>query len=564
VSKNPVEWPEDCSPAGLRSLRRADWRVLLPTPTGGFQHLVLLGGPPGLSDVIVEIGLARCVSREIPAERSADAVAILGDAGVGCEEVAGCLAPGGVLYWEVESPRIPAFWLRKKIDGRLRSNGLSPTAVYWVRPNFERCQVFLPLDSPTAMEWYLRFRTDSRSSLHRLLTSRVGSITAKASMNVRRTRCCAVTAVAGDAQGVFPSILADPAVPHEWQSAQARLLVVNRGGRDESRRVIVFPFHPSSANPAAVLKFSRLLERNDEVEQEQRIAAQIRADLDPGLRASIPAPLGSFVWGRTVVGVETCARGKPMSRHAPTRERIDDLRAATDWLIRFHGQTQVSRDPLSESLIGTWIEQPLEEFGTAFGSTAEEAALFARVRERAQSLRGRPFPLVRYFVPLSELHICRSGRDITVTDWEGARIGPPLLALLYFVTLWHQRSRHDRGQPTSVSIADLDLRHSDGDLAAAASEMLDEYMKRLSIDPGFLPVMLVLTWVIRALGRLRRREAFGETEIDARTGNRHEASVGILAEHADLLFLERTAEMAGRSRFSARLTTLVLWALLDC
>ena len=49
------------------SLRRADWRFLLPNPPeGSFQHLVLLGGPAGLAKRIVEEGIARRVSCEIP------------------------------------------------------------------------------------------------------------------------------------------------------------------------------------------------------------------------------------------------------------------------------------------------------------------------------------------------------------------------------------------------------------------------------------------------------------------------------------------------------------------
>ncbi len=61
-------------------------------------------------------------------------------------------------------------------------------------------------------------------------------------------------------------------------------------------------------------------------------------------------------------------------------------------------------------------------------------------------------------------------------------------------------------------------------------------MRRLSIDPRFFPVMLALTWVSHALGRLERVRAFGEPGPDSRQGNRHVAFVQALAENRERLF----------------------------
>src|SRR5438445_11139893 len=70
----PASRQERHSSIDRRNLRRADWRVLLPIPTNGFEHMVLLGGPKELGEVILKIGLARRVSSESPAKPSADAI----------------------------------------------------------------------------------------------------------------------------------------------------------------------------------------------------------------------------------------------------------------------------------------------------------------------------------------------------------------------------------------------------------------------------------------------------------------------------------------------------------
>src|SRR5215471_9992459 len=42
------------SPLDHHNLRRTDWRVLLPVPHEGFEHMILLGGRQGLSDVSLD------------------------------------------------------------------------------------------------------------------------------------------------------------------------------------------------------------------------------------------------------------------------------------------------------------------------------------------------------------------------------------------------------------------------------------------------------------------------------------------------------------------------------
>jgi hypothetical protein len=92
--------------AGNRiDLRRADWRFLLPAPAdGSYQHLVLLGGHPGLVERLRDAGIARRVSNELPAGEPVDVVAILhGAATPGTVRRAiDVLTPGGSLYCEID------------------------------------------------------------------------------------------------------------------------------------------------------------------------------------------------------------------------------------------------------------------------------------------------------------------------------------------------------------------------------------------------------------------------------------------------------------------------------
>jgi hypothetical protein len=395
-----VSRPAGSSRADRRALRRVDWRVLLPVPQGGFQHMVVVGGPDELSDVLIETGVAQRISRAIPGRPSADAVAILAGAHVGADEAVRGLVPGGILYWEVESGLLRTKTLERWIVDRLRRVRLSPTGIYW--------ESFIPLELPAALKWYL-----TNLSSRRVLTSRMGAAAAALAIG-RCAQRCAVTAVAGPLRGACPSILDNTAVPVVFRQTGARPLVINRGGADGSRRSIVFPFAAESSEPSLVVKFSRLPGRNAEMEQEQRITTEIRSRLDPEMRQSIPAPLGTFAWGNLIAGVETYA-GKPLSDRSFSRrrQRIESLDLATRWLLEFHRQTNSGAHPFSASQCEDWVEGPLRDYVVALGSTAEEEVLFDRVRRRARSLTGCPLPLVWSHTAFSEWNVCRSSRHRT-------------------------------------------------------------------------------------------------------------------------------------------------------
>src|SRR5262249_5328530 len=120
------------------SLRRADWRFLVPTPpSGSFAHLIMLGGGAELEHQLIEAGLARQVRRQITKGRQADAVVILGGARVHLRDAAESLVSGGALYCEIDRRGI--FWpfrSPRRTFRTLQSAGMSCVRLYWIRPGF--------------------------------------------------------------------------------------------------------------------------------------------------------------------------------------------------------------------------------------------------------------------------------------------------------------------------------------------------------------------------------------------------------------------------------------------
>jgi hypothetical protein len=314
-------------------------------------------------------------------------------------------------------------------------------------------------------------------------------------------------------------------------------------GEDDLNRVVMLPFGSDRNGPVGVLKLSRLPDRNIVTEDEQTALTTIRMNLDAAMRPTIPEPLGTVRWGRLTVGIESCAPGRLLSTStgrwgAPLRQKIDDLRRAVAWLCEFHCQTQLKRSPWGDSELREWVERPLAAYEQAFGVTADERRLFARVRQRASSLVGIPAPTVLVHWNFSLSHLFRTAHEITVVDWEGVSPGPFLFDLLFFVMRWNYTVRYLRGRAARLrGFRDLFCAAKPTDsVARAAHRAIAEYMAGVGIDHRFLPLLLVLMCVVRGLGRLNRLDRVGEQGHNGRAGNQYVGYVAVLAEHVEQLF----------------------------
>ena len=539
------------NPGKQVSLRRADWRFLLPHPPGdSFQHLVLLDGPSGLAERLVEVGLARRVSCQIPREQSADALVILHDARAALRDAARCLMSGGVLYCEIDRRSPHSFACTPgRMQRALRDAGLSPTGIYWAIPNFDSCKRYIPLDVPQVLQWYFTTLFPALTPLDRLLEIAVRPLTKLNSYRLTPlVPCYSMTATAGPVRDVTPSVLGHPALPEELQKPGLRSVVLT-SGYDDGSRVVMLPFAPGDRHPLAVLKVSRLANFNTNTEREQETLVAIRERLDATMRRTIPCPLGILGYGALTVGIESCAAGHSLVVSSgrwrnSIQQKIDDLRLTANWLGEFHRQAQISRLPWTDSAIQRWIETPLAAYTHAFGVTIREEGLFAAVRKRARSLVGTSLPIIWQHNDFGPWNLYRAGCELTVIDWEFGhdkerdRFGPALCDLLYFVTHWSYLVRRLSGEEAELrGFRELFLEpERGGQIAIAIHAVIREYLMELSIDQRYVPLLLVYTWIDRALDRFERQQSSGEGGTDTRFGNRYVSYIGILAAHTERLF----------------------------
>lgn len=526
------------------SVRRMDWRFLLPDPPGGaFEHLVLLGSSADLAQWVIDCGYARRVSREVPGGRSADALVILHGASADLPEAAHCLMPGGVLYYEAERWKPWHIATPSRARRALQRSGLSLTGFYWVRPGFDTCQMYLPLDDAGPMRWFLEAKFVAATPGWRFLAPLLRLLARLDSgLFALLAGACAVTAIVSPAVGSVPSVLGHPALPERLRRRPLQLLVLTAGD-DDVNRVIILPFAPGVSQPLAVLKCSRLPSRNPHTENEQDVLAQLRRDLDGTMRGTVPEPLGILQWHGISVGVESSVPGRLLITSTgrwgrPLWRKTDDLHAAVDWLVALHRQTRADPSAWQGAELLDKTEGLLAAYERAYGTVADEERLFAAVRERARALANVPLPRVWEHYAYADWNIYRAGRATYVVDWEGGEIGLPLCDLLYLVTHWTYNVRRLSGEASHIQgFRDIFCRPVATDPAIIAGRAaITDYMARLAIDRRFLPLLLVLLWVVHALGRVDREEALGGRGADLRAGNIYVGYIGVLAAHVESLF----------------------------
>jgi hypothetical protein len=537
-------------PGVQATLRDLDWRFLLPQPANGqFEHLVLLGGPRDLADRVIELGLARRVSRQLLAERKADALVILHDAAVSLAAAIHSLQPGGVLYYEAER-QLSNFvdFSLDRLRRRLAQSDLTMTGIYWIRPDFVRSQLYMPLDLPQVLPWYTNAMFVATTPTRRLLEPFTRAISwLQANSPFSLVRCYAVTAklgLASSQSSTGASMLGDPLFPSELRQPNVRPLLLT-AGHDEWNRVIVLPFSDRSPRPLSVLKFSRLPERNAHTENEQRVLAKIRASLDARMARTIPEPLGLLCWRSLAVSIESCVPGRLFSAATgrwgmPLRQKIDYLHLAADWLTRFHRQTQLDQLVWNQETNQQWVEEALTAYADLFDLTVDEEALFAAVRQRSQELIGASLPMIWEHYAFDDQNLYRDGDEIYVIDWEGSGAGLPLFDLLYFLVRWSDRMHGWDGAASLRGFARLFCEPDPKDpVRTAVDQAIAVYLEGMGIDVRFFPLLLVLMWVKRSLSRAERQSTLGTHGVGLRSDNVYVEYVVRLADCTGLLFDER-------------------------
>jgi hypothetical protein len=524
------------------ALRRADWRFLLPIPSSGrYRHLVLLGGPPGLAELLRGEEIAERI--DTGRAEGADLVVALADASIGPRQLAACVAPGGVVYQEVDRRRLGSLTTTPARQQRdLAAAGLHPLWTHWVIPGFSQARRYLPLDHAQALRWYFSTLHPAGSVPGALAAAVAGLLGRGDAMGLATAApTFGITAMAGPVQLQTSAVMGLPMLAAPWRAAGGRVVMLT-SGQDDGSRVVLLPFAPEGSAPEGVVKISRTERFNAHTEREQATLAAIRAGLDPDLRPSIPEPCGTTRSGRSLVAVESYAPGASMVRSTgrraePLDRSLEDLRAAADWLARFHQQT--TEGPLWTAEAAERAIARLEAFRVGLATSPAEHALLDRAEATARALVGASLPTVLTHNDYGPWNIHREGDRITVIDWElgpdgVGRRGPALTDLIYFVTEWHLRTRRLRGRTAELrGFRELFLRPT-GRAATAGAEALAGYMRRLGVDARFLPLFLVTTWADRAVDRAERQVTAAGSAASGE--NRYADYVRLIATEADQRF----------------------------
>jgi hypothetical protein len=495
------------------TLRRADWRFLLPAPPGTrYRRALLLGGPAGLAELLRSEELADRI--DTSPSKDADLVVAMAGCAASVSTLAGYLAPGGVLYREIERRRFATFGASPARLGRsLRAASLRPLWSHWIIPDPAHARRYLPLDHPGALRWYFETLHPAGSMAgamaaavgHRLVRGDAAALAALAP-------AFSVTATTAQDSPATVAALHLPTMAAQWRTAGTRVVMLT-SGQDDGSRVVLLPFAPAGAEPETVVKVSRTEHFNAHTEREQTTLGAIRAALPADLRATIPEPRGTTRLGRSLVALESYAPGASMVRSIgrrgePLARSIEELGAAADWLIRFHRQTTSA---------GTWTTESaeraverLQAFRGRFADSTEEHRLLDRSADLARHLAGARLPTVLVHNDYGPWNVHRAGQRITVIDWElgpndMARRGPALVDLIYFATEWHLRACRLRGRRAELrSFRELFLVRR-GAAACAAAQAFADYIRELDVDPRFFPLLVVVAWSDRALDRAGRQ-----------------------------------------------------------
>jgi hypothetical protein len=480
---------------------------------GGFKHLVLLGGSPDLQQLVLQAGLARSVSTVLPAGCSADALVRLHDAGTPLTRAVQCLAPGGVLYYEVDRRRDGLLQLPQRAARMLRRAGFTVSGVYWVTPNFRRRQAYIPLDHPRALLWYLcNHATDAKSlqtASGTLLPCAGGIGSATLGLSAR---CFAVTAVlARPERAPLPSVLASALPPVLEQSCSGTIILTP--GRNDWPRIVYLPFADHGQEPFAALKFPRCSALSEDIHREQTVLQSLQKYLQPDMASTVPVPLGLFRWNDIPVSLESFIPGRELKTFAAGAveishdRQIQDLRRAAAWLTEFNRQVVVECPVWSPEMIMEHVEEPLAQYEWHFRLTPDERLLFDDVRTGAYTLSGASLPITWSHGDLAPKNIHSAGDKIVVLDWASSRISPPLFDLLYFVNVWYFFVRYPRGDGDPQQCFQelfFGPRPRD-DAVREVRSVVRAYLDALGINRGFLPLLFVLVWVDFALNEVHGR-----------------------------------------------------------
>jgi hypothetical protein len=482
-----------------------DWRFLLPAvPAGGFQHLLLAGGTPQHEETALIHGVAQRVSSTPRPGDAFDAIVVLAGASADGATLTRHLVAGGTMYWEVDRRVRGAHALTpRRAISRLRRDGVTPVATYWVKPWFPARHMYLPLDAPEAFRWYVDSLCGSRTRSRRLLKAAVRAYIACDGPLAACAPCYAVVGTRGTA--VPAALLAQARALGACEAGVLRPVMLAHGGLPWNRMAMLL-FTPGDSTPRYVIKSSRTTTFNASVEWEHRVLRELASTLPPSLRRSIPAS-ALFYWNGLAVAVESCVQGSSLSSRIGASADIvlDDLRLAFGWLGSFHTETSSERTPARAWLARHLVEGLFAEYAATLSLAAAESSLFSAVARSLSSLDGLTLPIGWHHTDFVPWNAYRDGDELRVIDWEVARRGLAAADVFKYLLHWDaELHRHAHQRPDIDRVLAYLCGAAPFPLGDECRQIVDAYLDRVGVDAALLPYVLVYALTEQAVEQARR------------------------------------------------------------
>jgi hypothetical protein len=475
-------------------LRRVDWRFLLHAPR--VRRAVCF------ADGELRRGLELVAEELVAAESGAadcDLAAVAGPDLPTLLAASAALRPGGVCY--IEWPR-PGPGGRRRLAAMLRTAGFEQPRSYLAWRSARRASVWLPLESPSAARYFEReLHARTRRPVARVLRTLV-------TLGGRAGIAGTLSTVArkpgpGDE-------LPEPAffgiIRRDWArwgfpgTPEALSLMLLTGGPRSLSKVAGFVFTDADSGPRLVVKMARAPGAAPGLMREARILRALEASCAGGpLR--MPRVIFS-VDDHTLVAVgETALRGVPLLSLLNRRNYRALALQATDWLIRLALCSRQSGAPAA----GRVVAEEWAQFERTFGHvlSARQLADARRVLSQLDGVHSvcehRDFSPWNVFLA--------PDRQLAVLDWESAEMaGAPALDLLYFLVYLGAGLG---GKITSDGVLGASREAHDPATFTGAvyRECLGRYADGIGLDPGCLPALRLLLWLLHARSERARLAA---------------------------------------------------------
>lgn len=495
--------------------RRFDWHVLLPRGQGANGHWLVLGG--GRADLLAldRLGLAGLVTTSPDPSAPAAVVALLHGATTPLADAVASLAPGGVLYWEVDRRGTAGLFRSSRgLRRDLARAGLRAVASYWVGPGWSSPTRWLPLDRDGPIAWYLRTMGSTTGARTAILRRSAALALGRAPIARAIAPRIAVIATAGEGTAsIMPAVLEDPAVRAGLGGLAVGLPVQMSGGQEDWSRITLLGFGPDRTGPTAVVKVARHHVFDGATRGEHECLLDVRARLPAALRATVPAPLAAGTAGPRAAIVQEAVPGTSaltrLTRPGGNRTALADLARTAAWVADVAVHLREGEATPGSDAWAQHIDRPLERVGAVLPVSAAVDRLLRRARDHLRAV-ARTVPLGITHMDLGPWNVLVQDDRIAVIDWEVARRGVPFTDLAYATMHWHlaMLGSADRdGVDDDARLTAL-LRRPSGE-ARESLRILGHHGAALGVDPVVQRALIVLMLAQQALDRDDRRRAAG-------------------------------------------------------